>query len=103
LEGVAFLHERKIMHRDLNPLNIMISGDNLIKIIDLGLAIRTTNEVVYPVCGTPGFMAPEVINYQKDVGYNEKADVFSIGLIIYKLYKRKLRIFSLTGDSLFQK
>jgi len=37
------------------------------------------------VCGTPGYMAPEVINYNKEVGYCEKADVFSVGLIIYKM------------------
>jgi len=40
MEGVAFLHEKGIIHRDLNPMNIMVFGDNQIKIIDLGLAIR---------------------------------------------------------------
>ena len=75
------------MHRDLNPSNIMISSENKIKIIDLGLAKTTIQDqnVIYPVCGTPGYMAPEVINYNKEVGYNEKADVFSVGLIIYKM------------------
>jgi calcium/calmodulin-dependent protein kinase (CaM kinase) II/calcium-dependent protein kinase len=74
------------MHRDLNPQNIMISSDGRIRIIDLGLATRMIPDgnVVFPICGTPGYMAPEVINYNKEIGYNEKADVFSVGLIIYK-------------------
>lgn len=76
------------MHRDLNPLNIMRS--NLVKIIDFGLARKVKNTIIFPTSGTPGYMAPEIINFQKV--YDERADIYSLGCVLYKI---------LTGEHLF--
>jgi calcium-dependent protein kinase len=54
------------MHRDLKPDNIMFSSNNdftSLKIIDLGLAQRVGEPYIYPKCGTPGFVAPEILNF----------------------------------------
>ena len=84
------MHDKTIMHRDLKPENIMFKKSNNInelKIVDFGLA--TYEDVpyfMYPKCGTPGFVAPEIANLVnlKDK-YGKICDLFSIGCIMYKL------------------
>ena len=78
------------MHRDLKPENIMFlkKGDlSSLKIVDFGLAqFRNAKKYAFPKCGTPGYVAPEIANL-KDclVRYSEVCDVFSCGVIMYKL------------------
>ena len=96
LEGVLYLHEKGIMHRDLKLDNIMLrkgdlnEGKLLPQIIDFGLADYVTAQpYLYLKCGTPGFTAPEILAIDSaDTAqlYNEKCDIFSIGVIAYILY-----------------
>lgn len=58
----------------------------LIKIIDFGLATNLNSENAnFKICGTPGYVAPEIINSDEDTIYNEKCDIFSCGAILYNL------------------
>ncbi|XP_068134165.1 protein kinase C delta type-like isoform X6 [Hyperolius riggenbachi] len=61
--GIQFLHERGIAHRDLKPDNIMLDEDGHVKIIDLGLAQDqlTGGRTISGRCGTPDYMAPEIL------------------------------------------
>jgi calcium-dependent protein kinase len=83
LTTVSYLHTHKVLHRDIKPANILLKGDCLacgIKIIDFGLsAVHDRNELLYSRCGTRGYLAPELTRSQ---GYNEKADVFSCGVVL---------------------
>jgi len=81
LEAIVYIHEKGIMHRDINPLNIMRADG--IKLIDFGLARKVKNTMNFPVSGTPGYMAPEVINFSKL--YDEKVDIYSLGCVMYKM------------------
>ncbi|CAD8189054.1 unnamed protein product [Paramecium pentaurelia] len=90
LEAIIYIHNKGIMHRDINPLNIMKAEQ--VKLIDFGLARKIRNQLIFPTSGTPGYMAPEIINFNKDKPYDEKADIFSLGCVLYKL---------LTGENLF--
>ena len=86
LSGLTFLHEHKIMHRDLKPDNILFSSDSLsnLKIADFTLSEYFENNKKFTLkCGTPGFMAPEIISGK---GYDEKVDIYSLGSILYLLY-----------------
>ncbi|CAD8106530.1 unnamed protein product [Paramecium primaurelia] len=90
LEGVEFMHSKNIMHRDIKPENIILEmkgGQVRLKIVDLGLATYSTlKRFRYPKCGTPGFVAPEVINLQNsNQTYDKICDIFSCGVIFYKL------------------
>lgn len=82
LEGVAYLHEQGIMHRDLKPQNIIyISKTKEVKIIDFGLALMLEkNEIVSSLVGSPMFISPQVLNKE---AYTDKCDIWSLGIIFY--------------------
>lgn len=86
------MHERNIMHRDLKPDNLMIKSKKErcnVKLIDFGLASYTNSKnQLFRRCGTPGFVAPEIISLeQNEKFYNEKCDIFSLGVIFYILLR----------------
>jgi polo-like kinase 1 len=62
-EGLNYMQERGIMHRDLKLSNILINDIRIVKIIDFGLAVQLTNleEERHTLCGTPNYISPEVI------------------------------------------
>ncbi|XP_043960424.1 death-associated protein kinase 2a [Gambusia affinis] len=87
LEGVNYLHTRKIAHFDLKPENIMLLDKNValprIKIIDFGLAHTIEAGVEFKnILGTPEFVAPEIVNYEP---LGLEADMWSVGVITYIL------------------
>nr|XP_055049058.1 death-associated protein kinase 2 isoform X1 [Misgurnus anguillicaudatus] len=87
LDGVQYLHSKKIAHFDLKPENIMLLDNNVqtprIKLIDFGLAHRIKDGVEFKdIFGTPEFVAPEIVNYEP---LGLEADMWSIGVITYIL------------------
>ncbi|XP_074794810.1 death-associated protein kinase 2-like isoform X4 [Natator depressus] len=87
LEAVAYMHGRHIAHFDLKPENIMLLEKDVphpkIKIIDFGLAQKLEDGVTFKsLCGTPQYVAPEVINYEP---LSSATDMWSIGVITYIL------------------
>uniref|UniRef100_A0A671N960 non-specific serine/threonine protein kinase n=1 Tax=Sinocyclocheilus anshuiensis TaxID=1608454 RepID=A0A671N960_9TELE len=87
LNGVQYLHSKKIAHFDLKPENIMLLDNNVhlprIKLIDFGLAHRIKDGVEFKnIFGTPEFVAPEIVNYEP---LGLEADMWSIGVITYIL------------------
>jgi len=89
LRGLILCHSKGIMHRDLKPENLMLVNKRKIykiKIIDFGLGtIIDDKPYVYKRCGTPGFVAPEIITHGNEMKYDEKCDIFSAGVIFYIL------------------
>ena len=83
IKGMLFLNFHGICHRDIKPDNILFLDENRLKIADFSLADYYENNKMTGACGTPGFMAPEVF-YQEN--YNEKVDVFSLGVVLYSMY-----------------
>jgi serine/threonine protein kinase len=94
IEGIAYMHSKDIMHRDLKPENILFRkpGDmGTVVVADLGLGTRIhLSEYLFVRCGTPGFVAPEVVNI-KDLKttYDAVCDMFSLGLIFHILLMGK--------------
>ncbi len=104
MQAVAYLHGLRIVHRDLKPENVFLEtsdSDVDIKLADFGLAVRmTSHEPLSLKCGTPGYMAPEILNGEK---YDEKADVYSCGVILFFLYRSHyLHVFRLTSQTPFE-
>ncbi|KAI2648274.1 Death-associated protein kinase 3 [Labeo rohita] len=87
LNGVQYLHSKKIAHFDLKPENIMLLDNNAllprIKLIDFGLAHRIKDGADFKnIFGTPEFVAPEIVNYEQ---LGLEADMWSVGVITYIL------------------
>ncbi|XP_034936090.1 serine/threonine-protein kinase PLK1-like [Chelonus insularis] len=81
--GVAYIHSQKVVHRDLKPGNMFLSDGMIVKIGDFGLATRPDGQRRrVTVCGTPNYIAPEVLYKQS---YSFEADVWALGCILYAL------------------
>lgn len=88
VEGLQYLHEKHVVHRDLKPGNIMIKNDGSVKILDFGIAqlikdtmTKVTNK---PSTGTLIYMSPEQLQGRP---LSPKSDIYSLGIIIYELLK----------------
>eukprot|EP01135_Chromosphaera_perkinsii_P009552 Nk52_evm2s1810 gene=Nk52_evmTU2s1810 len=84
VEGISYLHSFGIIHRDLKLSNLLVTGDKKIKIADFGLAAKLKNvdETRKTMCGTPNFIAPEIVQHQP---HGLQADVWSLGCILYTM------------------
>jgi len=93
LQAVAYLHAQGIVHRDLKPENLLYMSNDTstrefkqIKVADFGLArLRRSDDVMRTICGTPGYVAPEVLDPKLagSQGYNSAIDIWSIGVVLY--------------------
>lgn len=82
--ALEYLHDLDIVHRDLKPENLLLTDktDNYtVKIIDFGLAKKSKDMMSMP-CGTPGYVAPEILKRRK---YHKEVDIWSLGVITYIL------------------
>ncbi|XP_014222861.1 serine/threonine-protein kinase PLK1-like [Trichogramma pretiosum] len=82
VDGVSYIHSRKIIHRDLKPGNMFLSERMIVKIGDFGLATQPDGQRRVTICGTPNFIAPEVLFKQS---YSYEADVWALGCNLYTL------------------
>lgn len=84
LKGVQYLHTNRVIHRDLKLGNIFLNDDMEVKIGDFGLAtkIEFDGERKKTLCGTPNYIAPEVLCKK---GHSYEVDVWSLGCILYTL------------------
>ena len=86
LNAVKYMHKSKVIHRDLKLGNLFLSASLEIKIGDFGLATRVEydGERKHTVCGTPNYIAPEILE-NKNSGHSYEVDYWAIGVIVYTL------------------
>ncbi|XP_020351600.2 cGMP-dependent protein kinase 1-like [Oncorhynchus kisutch] len=83
VEAYAYLHKKGIMYRDLKPENLMLDAKGYVKLVDFGFAKELVHgNKTYSFCGTPEYMAPEIIQNQ---GHDFAADFWSLGILVYEL------------------
>ncbi|XP_030298463.1 STE20-like serine/threonine-protein kinase isoform X2 [Sparus aurata] len=89
LEALIYLHENKVIHRDLKAGNILLSLDGEVKLADFGVSAKNTKTLQRrdSFIGTPYWMAPEVVMCEtsKDRPYDYKADIWSLGVTLIEL------------------
>jgi serine/threonine protein kinase len=92
LLALEYLHSHRIVFRDLKPENILLSSDGHLKVADFGLAKKAPGKSVvrdpaptarhHTVCGTPEYMAPEVIG---EKAYGRMVDYWALGLLVFEM------------------
>ena len=84
LQGLKFIHDKNILHRDLKPANLVLTEKMEIKIADFGLAAYApkTKRKRKTFCGTPYFIAPEIITKE---GHSFEVDYWSLGIVLYHM------------------
>jgi serine/threonine-protein kinase len=93
LKGLERLHFSGVIHRDLKPFNLMLTGDDRIKIIDFGLSrVRGEERMKIPglQVGSPFYAAPE--QEARPEAADERADIYSVGVMAYRLLTGKLAL-----------
>lgn len=85
--GVKYLHDKDISHRDLKPENILLSSEveeTLVKVTDFGLSkFISSNTMLKTFCGTPNYLAPEVLETAGMGSYTKAIDCWSLGVILF--------------------
>ena len=88
--GLSYAHHRGVVHGDIKPSNIMVLGDNLVKIADFGIArMASSTEVKQEdvTFGTPPYMSPEQIQGKS---IDARSDIYSLGVVLYYLLTDRL-------------
>jgi len=84
------MHDRGIIYRDLKPENILLNQDGYVKMTDFGLCKIVGNRKTFTLCGTPDYLAPEVVRGE---GHDYGVDWWTLGILVFEM---------LTGDTPFQ-
>ena len=81
IAAVEYMHSRDIMYRDLKPENLVIAANGYVKVVDFGFAKRTRSRT-YTLCGTPEYLAPELILMK---GHSFTVDWWAVGVLLYEM------------------
>ena len=77
-----YLHSKNIIYRDLKPENILINKNGYLKLTDFGFAKVINNNKTYTLCGTPEYLAPEII---LNKGHGKPVDWWTMGILLYEM------------------
>ncbi|XP_042499441.1 CBL-interacting serine/threonine-protein kinase 24-like [Macadamia integrifolia] len=103
IDAVDYCHSKGVYHRDLKPENLLLDSQGNLKISDFGLSALPLQGVglLHTTCGTPNYVAPEVLSHQGYAG--SAADVWSCGVILYVLIAGYLPFEEIDLPTLYRK
>lgn len=100
LSALSYVHDRKLIHLDIKPSNIMLSSSNSVKLVDFGISKDEKSTQIDKPIGSPAYMSPEQVE-DKEVDF--QSDIYSTGITMYELLTGSLPFHaSQTREELFQ-
>jgi serine/threonine protein kinase len=86
IDSLRYMHQKRVIHRDLKLGNLFLTSQMDLKIGDFGLAtvIKQDGERKRTICGTPNYIAPEIL-FDREHGHSFEVDIWSLGVIMYTL------------------
>ncbi len=86
--GLAYVHSKKILHRDIKSMNIFLSKNEDVRIGDLGVAkaLAETGNFAHTMIGTPYYLSPEMCEERP---YNSKSDMWAVGCVLYEMCTKR--------------
>ena len=85
VSALEHIHSHKVIHRDVKPENLVFDQEGYLRLTDFGIS-KVSKGNCMEVSGTPGYMAPEVLN---ELSHNQVADFYSLGVIAYELFNNR--------------
>jgi len=87
--AIQYCHSMCVVHRDIKPTNILIQINGQLKLIDFGLsAVIESGKLLRTFCGSPSYVAPEILLFDKYSG--KSADIWSLGIVLYAMLTSKV-------------
>jgi len=105
LEALVYLHARQIAHRDLKLENLLLAkkGELTVKLADFGLSrLFKPGGEMYTACGTPFYVAPDILLATDETGYGSNVDMWAVGVLLYILLSGRLPFSGDSDDELYK-
>eukprot|EP01127_Copromyxa_protea_P003314 TRINITY_DN13145_c0_g1_i1.p1 TRINITY_DN13145_c0_g1~~TRINITY_DN13145_c0_g1_i1.p1 ORF type:complete len:305 (-),score=84.33 TRINITY_DN13145_c0_g1_i1:49-963(-) len=105
LDALSYLHNIGIVHRDLKLENLLLhkKGDLTVKLADFGLSrLFKPGSQMYTACGTPFYVAPDILLATDESGYGPNVDMWAVGVLLYILLSGRLPFSGDSDDDLFR-
>ena len=102
VKGMIYCQSKNICHRDIKLENILLIKNDIVKIIDFGFAVKTNKETYQKLfCGTPSYMAPEIVNKEKYIA--QYSDIWSLGILFFTMLYGRFPFKGKNQEDLFKK
>lgn len=99
-EAMKYIHNKKIIHRDVKLQNLLLDENNVLKLTDFGWAVHTPSCKSARTCGTRCEMAPEMF---VETSYTDAVDIWAIGVVGYHMITGRAPFFGRNKEELVQK